>query len=241
MKRGRAAVGVALLALCAAACAAYPGTSEEGPGQALPRIVPVAEVCGGTLFSPAAGQALERLLASTVFEAARPERDSGAVEVAKAMEVAYRAGGKARNMPNGECEVKSSREGEDLEAHMVFIASRKHESVPDDMQGAALRTGVVGQPRTAGYEIEFDCVSPRAGSTRDVPLRITARFEEDRSRETEDRQSLTQEYRVIAHAAALTVARELRCADGGGLPSRPTALPKSAPPAGAQPSESPRR
>ncbi|MFF4643686.1 hypothetical protein [Streptomyces sp. NPDC001389] len=75
--------------------------------------------------------------------------------------------------------------------------------------------------------LDYDCVSPRVGSTPEVPLRIRLLFQE-RWAASKGEAVLRPDYLAIAHSAALAVAKELRCVDDGGLPARAEDLPAAA-------------
>ncbi|MBT2456109.1 hypothetical protein [Streptomyces sp. ISL-86] len=70
----------------------------------------------------------------------------------------------------------------------------------------------------------FDCVSSRVGSTRDIPLRITAVFK-DRWDKSNGDAALGGDYLAIAHSAGLALAKELGCENNGELPDGAEALP----------------
>ncbi|MEU8433975.1 hypothetical protein AB0F18_13820 [Streptomyces sp. NPDC029216] len=76
--------------------------------------------------------------------------------------------------------------------------------------------------------LEYDCVSSRVGSTRDIPLRIRLLFHEQWEA-SKGETILRPDYLTITHSAALAVAKELQCADDGGLPPRAEELPASSP------------
>ncbi|MFD3680965.1 hypothetical protein [Streptomyces sp. NPDC058613] len=213
---------LAVFGLGAAGCVALPREADEGPVAAPPRTVSVAEICGGTLFSADAGRALERVLSSTEFRISKPEDDRSAAELSKALEDAYRSGAEVRNMPSGVCEIKGTSTGESKRAptaSMRVTAGSGHAPLPDYMPGAN-RTGVIVHRGVTDHTVGFDCVSARVGSTSEIPLRVTARFDGRRAYDARDAASSGADQLALVHSAARSVAGELGCENAGGLPDR---------------------
>ncbi|MFD4048015.1 hypothetical protein ACFWSF_20835 [Streptomyces sp. NPDC058611] len=212
------AAALAVFGLGAAGCVAVPRGADEGPEPAPPRTVSVAEVCGGTLLSADAGKALERVLGSTEFRVSKPEDDRSAADLAEVMERAYRSGAEVRNMPSGVCLIKGKHEG-NPKATMRFTAGRGHAPLPDDAPGAN-RTGVTVHRGVTDHTIGFDCVSVRVGSTAKVPLRVTAEFDARGAHDARDGATRAADQLALVHSGARSVAAELACESGGGLPDR---------------------
>ncbi|MFF5705407.1 hypothetical protein ACFY7H_23330 [Streptomyces sp. NPDC012794] len=221
MRLMRPVVGVMGLSLVMAACVALPREHEPEPEGVEPRTVSTAQVCGGTLFSPEAGRALEKVMEGTAFVIREPEDDRGAADIAQAVENAYRAGVDIENMPNGTCRIRGvqkERGGRIPKASMTFIARSKHAG-PADLVGAE-GTGVRVDRGITDHSVVFDCVSSRVGSTADAPVRITARFDGRSAGEYRKDPSRADDYLTLVHSAARSVAAELGCRDDGGLPAQ---------------------
>ncbi|MFG2665740.1 hypothetical protein ACGFY6_16010 [Streptomyces sp. NPDC048387] len=206
--------------LFAAATVACSGGTAERPAP-VPTVTRVAadQVCAG-LFPGDGGRALERVLESKEFLLRNEKRDPDVRDVAQAMENAYRSGDKIRQMPQSTCEVAGSEGRQYIPSAMVrFTASSKRDRF--DLGGQGLQVST--RERKLVY-LEYDCVSPRVGSTPDIPLRVRVLFQEQ-WQESKGEDVLRPDYLAITHSAALAVAKELRCADDGGLPARAAELP----------------
>ncbi|MEV7728297.1 hypothetical protein AB0P15_26610 [Streptomyces sp. NPDC087917] len=216
-------VGLTVLVLVSSGCAATPGASDEGTAPKKPEEVPVGRICGGTLFSPEGGKALERLMSANRFQLSKPGSTNGADEVAKVLQAAYRAGADVVNMPNVSCEIRGVRDVEGLgrypSARVRFNPASKHA----DGSGADI-SGVTVDRVDTSHTVAFDCVSSRIGSTSTVPLRITADFVGWGTKDRAADPAAAPDYLVVIHSAARAVAKELGCENGGGLPGRPEEL-----------------
>ncbi|MEU4731370.1 hypothetical protein [Streptomyces sp. NPDC023588] len=217
------AVALALFGTTVVGCSA--GDSQESAQPTpLPRL-PVSHVCPG-LFEGEGGKALERVLASTQFQIRHEEKNPDVRVVAQVMEEAYQAGKKIRDMPQPVCEMSGRPTETGLAtARMMFTAYSKHAADPADLPGVGARDVRVST-RNKEVGLTFDCVSSRVGSTQDVPLQITLDFQE-RWDASKGEGVLKPDYLAITHSAALAVAKELGCANDGGLPARAIDLPKS--------------
>lgn len=216
------AIGLAILAVAAAGCSA--SEREQPPPATTPQVLSAAKVCAG-LFPDEGGKALERILESTRFQVREEKRNPDVRAVAQAMEDAYRAGKKIRDMPQPVCEaVGEAKDHRIPTAQIMFTAYSKHAGDPADFPGVS-DSGVKVSKRQKTNNLLFDCVSSRVGSTQDVPLRIGLAFQE-RWDESQGATVLGQDYLAVTHSAALAVARELGCANDGGLAARADGLPK---------------
>ncbi|MGW2681175.1 hypothetical protein [Streptomyces sp. NPDC001436] len=187
----------------------------------MPTVTRVAadHVCAG-LFPGDGGRALERVLESKEFLLRNEKRDPDVRAVAQVMENAYRSGDKIRQMPQSTCEVAASGGDRYIPSAMVrFTASSKRDAF--DLGGRGVQVST--RQRKLVY-LEYDCVSPRVGSTPDIPLRVRVLFQEQ-WQESKGEDVLRPDYLAITHSAALAVAKELRCVDDGGLPVRAVDLP----------------
>ncbi|MFJ8211844.1 hypothetical protein [Streptomyces sp. NPDC096033] len=176
--------------------------------------------CAG-LFPGDGGKALERVLESTEFQLRNEKWNPDVRAVARVMEDAYRSGDRIREMPQSTCEVW----GLDKELHIPSAIVRFTASSKRDGLSEAGDHGVQASvaERKVVY-LDYDCVSPRVGSTPDVPLRIKILFHE-RWQESKGETILRPDYLAVTHSAALAVAKELQCVDDGGLPARASELP----------------
>ncbi|MFF8268780.1 hypothetical protein ACF059_15455 [Streptomyces sp. NPDC016562] len=185
----------------------------------------MGQVCAG-LFTDEGGKALERALASTQFEIWDEKKNPDVRAVAQMMEDAYRAGRKIKNMPQPVCEmVGRPTETGVATARVMFTAYSKHAGDPADFPGVG-DSGVRVRMEQKRVYLSYDCVSSRVGSTQEIPLRIKLLFQE-RWDASKGEDVLRPDYLAITHSAALAVAKELRCANDGGLPARAVDLPKS--------------
>ncbi|MDJ0379584.1 hypothetical protein [Streptomyces sp. G-G2] len=174
----------------------------------------VGEACPG-LLDAASGEALERVVQSS-YLIRDAQQAVGVTAMGEALEGAYRAGPKVREAPVAPCTV-TGRVGTNRSAEIRLSA----ESRNADQQGGApggMQTGVRESRGEKERGVAFDCVSSRVGSTREVPLRITAVFK-DRWSGSDGDAALAKDYLAIAYSAARAVAKELGCGDGGGLSS----------------------
>ncbi|MFF1411149.1 hypothetical protein ACFVX6_15370 [Streptomyces sp. NPDC058289] len=176
------------------------------------------EACPG-LITDAAGEALMHVLQSSqvVNNAAQTV---GVAAMGKALEEAYREGAGPRELTAPVCTITGSvglgkRVGE------IRIAAGS--AAPGDPGAAGTGVRVVRADKQRG--VSFDCVSTRVGSTRAVPLRITASYE-DKYQNSKGDAALGEDYLVLAHSAALAIARESGCENTGGLPAEAAAFPK---------------
>ncbi|MFJ6796457.1 hypothetical protein [Streptomyces sp. NPDC091268] len=192
-------------------------------------VLSAAQVCGGTLFTSEAAQALERVLQSSGFVVRTGRDNLNAEAMGAVMEAAYRAGNKVRDMPTGNCEISGKAlriEGDERypSAQVRLTAFSKNAGIPAGESGASAR-GVTVSGAVRQRSVAFDCVSPRVDSTVDVPLRITATFRSRFDKGTVAEAELVEDYGILAHSAALAVAKELGCVSNGGLPDRAAGLP----------------
>ncbi|MEU3311985.1 hypothetical protein ABZ743_04905 [Streptomyces sp. NPDC006662] len=202
------------------ATVACSGGTAERPAP-VPSVTRVAadQVCAG-LFPGDGGRALERVLESTEFRLRDEKRNPDVRAVAQAMENAYRSGRRIREMPQSTCIVSGSEKERHVPEAMVrFTASSKQDAFDLSPQGVHVST----REEKIVY-LDYDCVSPRVGSTPDIPLRVNIMFQE-RWQESKGEDVLRPDYLAITHSAALAVAKELRCVDDGGLPARAAELP----------------
>ncbi|MFJ3205468.1 hypothetical protein [Streptomyces sp. NPDC086989] len=215
-----------LLGLLAAACNG--STENEASIPAEPEEISAVQVCGG-LVSAAAAPALERVLESSRFVLRDEKENTDALSVGKALASAYRAGERVRDTSIPECDISGALKPVESDryyptAYLRFRATSKKAGVPDYMPGAEDEGTMVWSTFRA-YEIAFDCVSPRIGSTREVPLRIAAQFRSEWDKGQASESVLAPDYATLAHSAALAIAEELGCDAQGGLPARPEGLP----------------
>nr|WSX51651.1 hypothetical protein OG409_23625 [Streptomyces sp. NBC_00974] len=194
-----------------------------------PRVVSATEVCGGGLFPAGAGEVLGRVLQSSEYVIRDEDKDVSVAAGAKLLEDAYRSGADVRNKPSVNCDVsgKAKSFGDSNyfpSAQVRFAASSKNAripgTVPEDSDAGVLVFGQKWQRSVA-----FDCVSARVGSTEQIPLRITVTFRNKFDKGGGEEAVLGGDYVFLAHAAALSMAKELNCADHGGLPDSPHGLP----------------
>ncbi|MEV6582480.1 hypothetical protein AB0M92_30445 [Streptomyces sp. NPDC051582] len=180
--------------------------------------VPPNQACPG-LITAAAGEALTDVLQSSQL-VNDDAQTVGVTAMGKAMEEFYRAGPKAGDFTAPPCTVTG-------------IVGRGKRVGEISLAAAGRNAGVAGSDRTgvrvtrADKErgVAFDCASTRVGSTRDVPLRITASYA-DRYESSRGDAVLGEDYLVLAHSAAAAIAKELGCENNGGLPERASDLPK---------------
>ncbi|MFE2851658.1 hypothetical protein ACFXJO_11045 [Streptomyces lavendulae] len=214
---------MAMFAMLVAGCSA--GEAEPSAPSA-PHELSVGQVCPG-LFPGDGGGALERVLESTAFLLRDEGKNPGVQAVAQAMEDAYRSGAKIRDMPQPVCRISGAPlRSRYPTAQLMFTAYSKHAGDPVDFPGVSdsgLRVSTDGKR----VYFSYDCVSPRVGSTSDIPLRIRILFHEQ-WQGSKGATALAQDYLAVTHSAALAVAKALGCVDDGGLPARAQELPPSA-------------
>ncbi|MFE2552396.1 hypothetical protein ACFXGI_28155 [Streptomyces sp. NPDC059355] len=209
---------LAVLVTLVAGC----NTSNPEPKASLsakPPEVDPTQACPG-LITDAAGQALTEVLQSSHLVNDNAQT-VGVTAMGKALEEFYRAGPKDGEAAAPACTVTGTVGGGKRVGEIRLVAKRGNDSAP-----GSDRTGVRVTRADKERGVAFDCVSTRVGSTRDVPLRITA-FYTDKSRSSRGDAVLGEDYLVLAHSAAVAIAKELGCEDGGGLPDGASALPSS--------------
>ncbi|MER7465503.1 hypothetical protein [Streptomyces sp. NPDC097981] len=219
-----------VLVLAAAACSGSASDGTSTPSE--PEQVSAIQLCGG-LVSSAAAPALERVLESSRFVIREGKENADVASIAKALESAYRAGRMVRDTSIPSCDISGALKDIDSDryyptAYLRFRATSKNEGVPDYMPGAK-DAGAKGWAGFRKHTIAFDCISPRVGSTSEVPLRITAAFRSKWDKGQAGEAALASDYVTLAHSAALAVAEALGCDARGGLPDRPEGLPKAEP------------
>ncbi|MGW5398993.1 hypothetical protein [Streptomyces sp. NPDC003952] len=218
--------GLIMLGVMASGC----GSPEPEEPVREPRAVSAAGVCGGTLLPASAGPSLERVLESSKFVVRDEDEDVSTAESAKMMEDAYRSGKDVRDKPTADCKIfGEERLVGDYERYVSALVRFKAFSKKAWSSGAGGETydkGVLVTGAKRQRSIEFDCVSARVGSTVDIPLRITVTFmNQFPEGAVDDEAALVKDYLLLAHAAGLSMSKELGCADNGGLPDRPDDLP----------------
>ncbi|KJY42046.1 hypothetical protein VR46_23875 [Streptomyces sp. NRRL S-444] len=194
------------------------GTEPKASLSAKPPEVDPTEACPG-LITDAAGKALTDVLQSSHL-VNDDARTVGLTAMGKALEEFYRAGPKAGEFAAPTCTVTGSV-GRGKRIGEIRLAANSGNA---DASGSD-RTGVRVKRASGERGVAFDCASTRVGSTRDMPLRITA-FYTDRYQGSRGDGVLGEDYLVLAHSAAVAIAKELGCENGGGLPEGAAALPK---------------
>ncbi|WP_327306493.1 hypothetical protein OG730_25950 [Streptomyces sp. NBC_01298] len=198
-----------------------------------PRVVAATGVCGGTLFPAGAGPSLERVLESSKFVIRDEDKDLSTAESAKMLEDAYRSGKDVRNKPTADCKISGEeRLVGDYERYVSALVRFKAFSKKAWTSGVGEEVydegvSVTGAKRQRS--IEFDCVSARVGSSVEIPLRVTVTFMNQFGEGADDEAVLVNDYLLLAHAAGLSMSKELGCADNGGLPAGPEGLPAMIP------------
>ncbi|RSS76921.1 hypothetical protein [Streptomyces sp. WAC06614] len=210
------AVVVAAFAASVMGCTASDGEPKASPSVKRPT-VDLTEACPG-LISDAAGQALKDVLQSSHL-ANDDGQTVGVTAVGKGLEAAYRAGPKAREAAVPSCRVTGIVGSGKRVGELRFAGDAGG-------GGTADRTGVQVTRADKERGVSFDCVSRRAGSTRESPLRITAVYKDLYLNSRGDAE-LGEDYVTLAHSAALAVAKDLGCEADGGLPAAASALPKA--------------
>ncbi|GAA3242423.1 hypothetical protein [Streptomyces lavendulae] len=210
--------------------AAVVGCSAAEPEPAAPPtagpLLSVSQVCAG-LFTGDGGKALERILESTEFRIRDEKGNPEAGAVARAMEDAYRSGAKIHDAPQPVCRiVGTDKDGYRPTAHVMFTAYSKYDADPADLPGESARGPRVWK-QGKSVDVTFDCVSVRVGSTSDIPLQVTAAFQEQ-WQGSKGATALGPDYLAVTHSAALAVAKVLGCVNDGGLPARAQELPPAA-------------
>ncbi|MFF4370441.1 hypothetical protein [Streptomyces sp. NPDC001594] len=186
--------------------------------------VPADQACAG-LFAGDGGEALGRVLESTEFQLRNEKWNPDARAVAQVMEDAYRSGERINEMPQAVCEVSGSDKGQYVPTLSVqFTAYSRYAGDPADFPGVSDRGVRVAFRRQKFVYVSYDCVSPRVGSTPEVPLRIKLLLHEEWSG-SKGEDVLRPDYLTVTLSAALAVAKELQCVDDGGLPARAGDLP----------------
>lgn len=218
-------VGLIVLGVLASGCSS---PEPEEPVRE-PRVVAATGVCGGTLFPAGAGPSLERVLESSKFVIRDEGKDVSTAESAKMLEDAYRSGKDVRDKPTADCDIDGeARLVGDYKRYVSALVRFKAFSKKAWNSGVGEKVydeGVLVTGRTRQRSIEFDCVSARVGSTAEIPLRITVTFMNQFAEGADDEAALVNDYLLLAHAAGLSMSKELGCANNGGLPDRPEGLP----------------
>ncbi|MFD9335209.1 hypothetical protein ACFWBF_12505 [Streptomyces sp. NPDC060028] len=222
------AAGIALGVVCAGCAGPAPDAAEPEP-EPETKVLAATEVCGGGLFSAEAGGALERVLESSRFVIREERERTDVPSAANMLEEAYRAGSRMRDLPRPKCTFSGEPKKVDADSYFPsgevrFIPHGRNEGLPDHLPGVN-DTGTVVWTGRRQYNLEFDCVSTRVGSTQEVPLRVVVEFRNIWDKGTAAEADLVKDYRILAHSAALAVAKELGCVNAGGLPGRAEELP----------------
>ncbi|WP_031156987.1 hypothetical protein [Streptomyces xanthophaeus] len=216
-----AALVLVVLVVTSTACSA--GKPEVSASPSASPVYSADRICAG-LFPGEGGKALERVLGSTQFKV-RDEEDNPDVQAAaQQLEDAYRAGAAIRDMSHPRCEVAAQPGKPHVRRLIVdFVPLSRHIQKSEDFLGPDDK-GVRVSAGVKHVSLGFDCVSSRAASTEEIPLRISVQLTEQGTRKGDA--VLAQDYRAITHGAALAVAEELGCVNDGGLPARAAGLPE---------------
>ncbi|MEU9103803.1 hypothetical protein AB0D54_05470 [Streptomyces xanthophaeus] len=184
----------------------------------------VGELCAGLLLGEGAN-AVERVLESSRF-VVKNEKDNPDIRTtAQALEDAYRAGENIREVRQPSCRVSQEPSGTIGQGlRLSFAPLSRHIRKWEDFLGPNDK-GVRVEAQDKHLWLGFDCVSSRAGSTQEIPLRISVHFLEHWAN-SKGSAVLAQDYRTITHGAALAVAKELGCVNDGGLPAQAAGLPE---------------
>ncbi|WP_406183066.1 hypothetical protein [Streptomyces sp. NBC_01006] len=196
-------------------------TSEPEPKASLsakPPEVDLTEACPG-LITDAAGKALTDVLQSSHL-VNDDAQTVGVTVMGKALEDFYRAGPKAGEVAAPACTVTGTV-GRGKRVGEISLAANSGNAGAQGSDQTGVR--VTRADRERG--VAFDCASTRVGSTRDMPLRIKAVYK-DRYQSSRGDAVLGEDYLVLAHSAAVAIAKELGCENNGGLPEGSSALPK---------------
>lgn len=207
------AVFVTLVAGCS--------TSDPEPKTSLsakPPEVDLTKACPG-LITDAAGKALTDVLQSSHL-VNDDAQTVGVTAMGKALEEFYRAGPKAGAFVAPACTVTGTV-GRGKRVGEIHLAAGSGNAGAPGSDETGVR--VTRADRERG--VAFDCASTRVGSTREMPLRITAVYH-DRYQDSRGDAVLGEDYLVLAHSAAVAIAKELGCENNGGLPEGASALPK---------------
>ncbi|MFE3582423.1 hypothetical protein [Streptomyces vinaceus] len=195
-------------------------TSDPEPKASLsakPPEVDPTQACPG-LITDAAGKALTQVLQSSHL-VNDDAQGVGGPAMGKALEEFSRTGARAGEITAPACTVTGTVGGGKRVGEIRLVAERGNAGTPGSDQ-----TGVRVTRADKERGVAFDCVSTRVGSTRDMPLRVTA-FYTDRSRSSRGDAVLGEDYLVLAHSAAVGIAKELGCEGNGALPDSASALP----------------
>ncbi|MFK0221743.1 hypothetical protein ACIQWN_26575 [Streptomyces vinaceus] len=195
-------------------------TSDPEPKASLsakPPEVDPTQACPG-LITDAAGKALIQVLQSSHL-VNDDAQGVGAPAMGKALEEFSRTGARAGEITAPACSVTGTVGGGKRVGEIRLVAERGNTGTPGSDQ-----TGVRVTRADNERGVAFDCVSTRVGSTRDMPLRVTSYYT-DRSRSSRGDAVLGEDYLVLAHSAAVGIAKELGCEGNGALPDSASALP----------------
>ncbi|MEV0414862.1 hypothetical protein AB0I68_29615 [Streptomyces sp. NPDC050448] len=208
---------LAVLVTLVAGCTTSDPEFKASPSVKSPE-VDLTKACPG-LITDAAGEALKDVLQSShlVNDDAQAV---GVTAMGKALEEFYRAGPKAGEFAAPACTVTGTVGRGKRVGEIRLAAASRNAGAPGADQ-TAVRVTRADKERG----VAFDCVSTRVGSTRDMPLRITA-FYKDRYQGSRGDGVLGEDYLVLAHSGAVAIAKELGCENNGGLPEGASALPK---------------
>ncbi|WP_329384971.1 hypothetical protein OG625_24430 [Streptomyces sp. NBC_01351] len=186
-----------------------------------PPEVALTEACPG-LITDAAGEAVRAVLQSSQL-VNDDAQTVGVTAMGKALEGAYKAGPKVRETPVAPCVVTGSV-GRGSRVAEIRLSADSGKAGPLSPDRVGVRVVLGAQEGS----VSFDCASTRAGSSAEVPLRVTSVFT-NRFHKIRKDDRPEDHYLVVAHSAALAVARELGCANEGGLPARAGELPPAQP------------
>ncbi|MCJ0872265.1 hypothetical protein [Streptomyces sp. AP-93] len=216
--RVAALAALAVLAATIAGC----GSSDPEPkpsrsAKQRPEAEPT-EACPGLINGAAAEALMNVLQASQLLNDAA--QAVGVSAMGKTLEEAYHAGPGPRQFTAPVCRVTGTV-GQGKRAGEIRIAAGS--PAPGNPEADGTGVQVMSADKERG--VSFDCVSTRVGSTHAVPLRITAWYQ-DEYRNSKGDAALGEDYVVLAHSAALAMAKATGCENSGGLPARAADLPK---------------
>ncbi|MFI0235116.1 hypothetical protein [Streptomyces sp. NPDC016845] len=218
--------GLLPLAMSGALFLGTTGCGGDGADDGLPddyKVVSATQLCGGRAVTAEASKALKVITGSSRFEASG-ERNSvqeAALRLAEAAPLATRT--------EDVCLIFTPMNTRHFELGITWQVADDAPSGPSAPEFTELKMGELAVTAPNKSYVFFACKSDKLlGPSSAVHIVIGVRpggMPTEPEGDDGELKALKDAYATVAHSFSLAMAKELGCADNGGLPARPVLLP----------------
>ncbi|MFE7397399.1 hypothetical protein [Streptomyces sp. NPDC057557] len=202
------------------------GCSEEPEPTPKEKPVAAAGLCGGAVSADAT-KALQLISGSEEFE----PTGKGSTTASAAQKVIDNFSPLSENpsmTPEDLCRIypadESNREEIRIQFHLLYGKSAK----PDGDMASGQRAFRMGEEASAGTDrsfLQFACTSDKLSGSAESPAHVEVVISQQKVPEG-DTEELRSAQATLVHSVSLAMARQLNCADDGGLEERPALKPE---------------